>query len=218
MGTLHGRALLATPLVGLADLVCGAPRGGCGPEEGEPAPRVLIPRHGAFTVHRGREAVVAAPPLALVLAGGEGYRVSHPADGGDACLVLAPRPDLLEEALGDARHRHGGLRPPTQLALRRLAARPDTGGMLPSSPLTAPTPISRTPSTPSAASSARGRWTSPSCSPTARGRTGPRSGTSAGRCAAAPSKTCSSSPPPTSRRPPGARRCAATTRAWIAGT
>jgi AraC family transcriptional regulator len=76
-----------------------------------------------FAIDRGRDALVADPTVAVVMAAGEAYRFSHPADGGDACVVIAPRADVLEEALGSQRHRHGRLRPATQLAVRALTAR-----------------------------------------------------------------------------------------------
>jgi AraC-like DNA-binding protein len=86
------------------------------------AAEILLPRRGVFVVHRGREAVAVDPNTALVLGAGDEYRVSHPADGGDLCTVLAVAPELLEETLGDRRGRHGFVRPQTQLLAHRLAA------------------------------------------------------------------------------------------------
>jgi AraC-like DNA-binding protein len=76
-----------------------------------------------FVVHRGRETVTADPNTTLVLAAGEEYRVSHPAEGGDLCTVLVVPPGLLEEALGDVRARDGAVGPATQVRARQLAAR-----------------------------------------------------------------------------------------------
>jgi AraC family transcriptional regulator len=75
--------------------------------------------------------VVADPCTVLVLAAGEDYRVTHPADGGDACTVLAFPPEITQEALGQSRVSHGILRAGTQLAARRLvvALRQDSAGL-----------------------------------------------------------------------------------------
>jgi AraC family transcriptional regulator len=98
---LQVRTVFAGALVRVADVTCCAPRGGCGGEERSELPEVVVPRRGVFTVHRGREAVTADPMTAVVLDGD--YRVSHPADGGDRCTVLAFAPELHEEALRGAR-------------------------------------------------------------------------------------------------------------------
>ena len=83
------------------DVTCVAGRGGCGAEEYSSRPQVVVPRRGAFRVHRGRSAVLADPLTAVVLDGE--YRVSHPADGGDRCVAITLARDLHEEALGAAR-------------------------------------------------------------------------------------------------------------------
>jgi AraC-like DNA-binding protein len=97
----HARVVLESPVVRVADVTCGEPRGGCGDEEHSAAPEIVVPRRGVFTVHRGRANVVADPTTAVVLHGE--HRISHPADGGDRCTVLAVAPELHEEALGEAR-------------------------------------------------------------------------------------------------------------------
>lgn len=83
---------------------------------------ILLPRRGVFVFHRGRDTVAADPNTALVLGAGDEYRVSHPADGGDVCTVLVAAPDVLEEALGDQRTRHGFMRPGTQVHARQFVA------------------------------------------------------------------------------------------------
>lgn len=93
--------VFAGPLVRIADVTCCAPRGGCGAAEHADMAQVVIPRRGAFTMHYGRHTVTADPMTAIVLYGE--HRVSHPADGGDRCTVLAFAPELHEEALGDVR-------------------------------------------------------------------------------------------------------------------
>lgn len=98
---LHVRPILTGRLVRVADVTCCAARGGRGQEEHSGAPEIVLPRRGAFTVHRGRRAATADPMTAVVLHGE--YRISHPGDGGDRCIALSFAPELHEEALGDAR-------------------------------------------------------------------------------------------------------------------
>lgn len=117
---LDVRPVLASPLVRVADVTCCAPRGGCGLEEHSPAPEIVLPRRGVFTIHRGREMATADPMTAVVLHGE--YRVSHPADGGDRCTGLAFAPELHEEALGDARALRATQRLAITLATDRLEA------------------------------------------------------------------------------------------------
>jgi AraC family transcriptional regulator len=101
LAVLHVRPVFTGPLVRVADVICCAPRGGCGAEEHSTAPQVVVPRRGVFTLHRGQQTVTVDAMTAVVLHGE--YRVSHPADGGDRCTVLAFAPELHEEALRDAR-------------------------------------------------------------------------------------------------------------------
>jgi len=91
----------------------------------------VLPRRGVFAVHRRGEMVVADPCTVLVLTAGEDYRVTHPADGGDACTLLAFPPEITQEALGQSRTSHGIQRVGTQLAARRLlvALRQDSAGL-----------------------------------------------------------------------------------------
>jgi AraC family transcriptional regulator len=117
---LHVRPILAGPLVRVADVTCCAPRGGCGAEEHSEMPEVVVPRRGVFTVHRGHRAVTADPMTAVVLYGE--YRVSHPAEDGDRCTVLAFAPELHEEALRDARVLRAAQRMTITLAADQLEA------------------------------------------------------------------------------------------------
>ena len=127
MTHLHATALLETPAVALADVRCTAPRSGCGPAEWCAEARVVVPRRGAFVVHGPSGPLVADAASAVVFGRGEEHRISHPADGGDRCTVLAAPPATLEEALGTLAGRRGALRTGTQLALHRLAAAAGAG-------------------------------------------------------------------------------------------
>lgn len=88
-------------LLRIDDVTCVEARGGCGAEEYSSTPQVVLPRRGAFCLHRGRSPVLVDALTAVVLDGE--YRVSHPADGGDRCLAMTLAPELHEEALGAAR-------------------------------------------------------------------------------------------------------------------
>lgn len=58
---------------------------------------LVFPYRGLFVRHaRGGEAV-ADPNQMLFFNAAEEYCVSHPVEGGDACLSLVPRADVLEE-------------------------------------------------------------------------------------------------------------------------
>jgi AraC family transcriptional regulator len=120
---LRVEPLFTGPLVRVANVVCAAPRSRPDAPERCGSTQIVFPRRGVFALHGRRAPVVADGNSALVLGTGEEYRVSHPADGGDECTVLAVAPELHEEAFGDHRGRHGTLRPATQLRARLLTAR-----------------------------------------------------------------------------------------------
>jgi AraC-like DNA-binding protein len=70
----------------------------CGPEEHASADLLVFPLRGVFVKHHAsRSRVVADPCHALLFAAQRPYRVSHPLEGGDECLVLEPSPDTLAE-------------------------------------------------------------------------------------------------------------------------
>lgn len=70
----------------------------CGPVEHAAADLLVLPLRGLFVKHHERgERIVADPCHALFFKAGEPYRVSHPVDGGDECLVLEPSAGLRSE-------------------------------------------------------------------------------------------------------------------------
>jgi AraC family transcriptional regulator len=108
MADLHSRLLLDSPLVGLADVACHAPRSRAGPaEHGGTGFQLVVPRRGVFCVHSGRSVVAVDPNSVLLLGGHAEYRFSHPVHGGDDCTALALGPALAEEALSPRPARHG---------------------------------------------------------------------------------------------------------------
>ena len=96
----HDRPLLATDSVSVRDIRCSAPRGGCGAERGDEGAHIALMRHGVFAYHPGSRRYQADPATALFHCPGHGYRISHPADGGDRCTIIACAPELEEEVFG----------------------------------------------------------------------------------------------------------------------
>jgi AraC family transcriptional regulator len=119
---LHAHLLLDTPMARVTDVACRSPRRGPGAEEGDgEAPSLVIPRRGVFCVHRGA-AERTADPNSVLLLGGAGYRVSHPAAGGDDCTALRFSAELAEQALGARPAWHGLVPPAARLRATVLTA------------------------------------------------------------------------------------------------
>jgi AraC-like DNA-binding protein len=90
--------LLDTPTVTLYDVVCDGSCRGKGHEECAHGAHLVFPYRGVFMHHLGRDRdAVAEPNQVVFLNSQEGFRVSHPVDGGDACLSLSLSPDMLAE-------------------------------------------------------------------------------------------------------------------------
>jgi len=85
--------LLRSPMVKLHDTHW---RGGCrhkSAEEHTATTQLVFPYRGVCVLHAGNEPTVAEANHVLFFNAGEGYRVSHPVEGGDASLTL-----ILEES------------------------------------------------------------------------------------------------------------------------
>src|ERR1700761_6315275 len=88
MDELSVRTLLKTKAVTLLDVAC---RGSCrhrSPEECASASHMVFPYRGVYVRHVGRNEAVAEANQVLFFNGGEGYQISPPVAGGDACLSL----------------------------------------------------------------------------------------------------------------------------------
>jgi AraC family transcriptional regulator len=86
-----------SPSVQVHFVRCRPHDGACGPEERAPADMLVFPLRGAFVKHHAaRSRVVADVCHALLFAANQPYRVSHPVEGGDECLVLEPAAATLE--------------------------------------------------------------------------------------------------------------------------
>ncbi|MFT4183330.1 MAG: AraC family transcriptional regulator [Rhizobium sp.] len=89
--------LLKTKTVTIRDVVCD---GACRHKSAEECARstsLVYPYRGVFLRHVGRRDVVAEANQVVFFNGGQDYTISHPVEGGDACIDLAIDEALLEE-------------------------------------------------------------------------------------------------------------------------
>src|SRR5579872_6347229 len=97
MPELSVQFLLDSPTVTIRDVCC---QGRCrdkSAEEWATATELVFPYRGVYVRHLGHDQAVAEPNQVLFFNSSEGYRVSHPVSGGDACLSLAISEPLLRE-------------------------------------------------------------------------------------------------------------------------
>lgn len=104
-GMAIARTLVETEQVVLRDLRCGSPRGGPGASQGGEGTHVVLVRRGAFAAHLGRREYVADSCTAMISWEAMEYRISHPGEHGDECLVMELSAELAEEALAPLRRR-----------------------------------------------------------------------------------------------------------------
>ena len=112
MDELSIQTLLETSLVTLRDVAC---RGSCrhrSPEECAAATYMVFPYRGVYVRHVGRSEAVAEANQVLFFNRGEGYQISHPVAGGDACLSLSinesTRAELGSQKPNELRRRIAG--------------------------------------------------------------------------------------------------------------
>jgi AraC-like DNA-binding protein len=120
---LRARVLIDGAALSVLDVACPGGGRARGPEEAARRWELVLPRRGAFVHHRGARATVADAGCALVFRPDEGYRVSHPAPGADACTVIALGPALADELLGASPPPDAPVAAAVDLAHRRLVAR-----------------------------------------------------------------------------------------------
>jgi AraC family transcriptional regulator len=97
MNELTVKTLLTTPIVSVRDVCC---QGTCrhkSPEEFASATHLVFPYRGAYVRHLGQDDAVAEANQVLFFNRNDGYKVSHPINGGDACLTLQVDEELLRE-------------------------------------------------------------------------------------------------------------------------
>jgi AraC-like DNA-binding protein len=89
--------LLETRTAAVWDVAC---RGACrhrSPEECASATHLVFPYRGVYVHHADRGDAVAEANQVVFINGGEGYRVSHPVEGGDASLSVGIGVEMLDE-------------------------------------------------------------------------------------------------------------------------
>ena len=98
------QTLLSTPTVTVTDVVCSGVCRHKSDEECATQTHLVFPYRGVYVRHIGRDDAVAEANQVLFFNAREGYRVSHPVAGGDACLDL-----IIDDALSTPRERvHDG--------------------------------------------------------------------------------------------------------------
>lgn len=91
------QTLLSTPAITVRDVCC---RGECrhdSAEECANATELVFPYRGVYARRLGRDQAIAEANQVVFFNADEGYRISHPVTGGDACLSLALDATLLRE-------------------------------------------------------------------------------------------------------------------------
>ena len=89
--------LLKSPTVTIRDVCCEGKCRDKSAEEWTAATELVFPYRGVYVRHVGNDQAVAEANQVLFFNAGEGYRVSHPVSGGDACLSVAISEPLLRE-------------------------------------------------------------------------------------------------------------------------
>ena len=114
------RSLLKSPTVTIRDTYC---QGSCrhqSTEECTATTQLVFPYRGVYVRHLGSEQAVAEANQVLFFNASEGYRISHPVQGGDASLTLVISEPVLRELAP-----HTFLRDSPTLAFRQQRRRID---------------------------------------------------------------------------------------------
>lgn len=64
---------------------------------------LVFVRRGVFVLETGDVESIITPNHAMLFVAGEPYRIRHPVDGGDECLIVAIPPEHFDEAMGSRR-------------------------------------------------------------------------------------------------------------------
>lgn len=89
--------LLDTQSVAIRDIACDGDCRHKSPEECPFATYLVFPYRGVYVRHLGRDDAVAEANQVLFFNNAQSYRISHPVQGGDACLSIGVREDFLHE-------------------------------------------------------------------------------------------------------------------------
>ena len=127
MSTLTAQRLLKTDTVAIADVACGGECRHKSAEECARATHLVFPYRGVYVRHVGRDEAVAEANQVLMFNAEEGYRVSHPVAGGDACLSVTLDAALLHELAPQDRLQRG---PRLRFRQQRLRIDPRTQALV----------------------------------------------------------------------------------------
>ncbi len=94
---LHVTSLLETTTLTIRDVRCSGTCRHKSPSECATATQLVFPYRGAFMRHVGTTETVAEVNQLVFFNENEEYRISHPVEGGDACLSIGIDPGLLRE-------------------------------------------------------------------------------------------------------------------------
>ena len=97
MSQLSVQLLLNTETVAIRDVVCGGECRHKSAEECARAAQLVFPYRGVYVRHLGRNDAVAEANQVLFFNAAESYCVSHPVEGGDACLSIGVADQWLDE-------------------------------------------------------------------------------------------------------------------------
>jgi AraC-like DNA-binding protein len=100
--------LLDTGTVAVRDVHCSGTCRHRSAEECASSTNLVFPYRGVYMRHVGSDQAVADANHVLFFNAGEGYQVSHPVGGGDACLSLSLSEPLLRELAPAALLNDGG--------------------------------------------------------------------------------------------------------------
>jgi AraC family transcriptional regulator len=97
MADFDGRPLLVSETASVWDVACPGACKHRSDEEYVAATHLVFPYRGVYVHHVGRAETVAEANQVVILNEDEPYRVSHPFEGGDACLSIAASTAILLE-------------------------------------------------------------------------------------------------------------------------
>ena len=120
MTELSVKLLLDTATANVRDVVCSGECRHTSPAECAQSTFLVFPYRGVYVRHVGRHDSVAESNQVVFFNKGEDYRISHPVEGGDACLSVGVAERWLEELAPKEQVRGGD-----GLAFRRQRLRMD---------------------------------------------------------------------------------------------
>jgi AraC-like DNA-binding protein len=97
MTELSVNLLLDTATANVRDVLCNGECRHKSPAECAASTFLVFPYRGVYVRHVGRQDSVAESNQVIFFNKGEDYRISHPVDGGDACLSVGVAAHWLEE-------------------------------------------------------------------------------------------------------------------------